>query len=267
MGTWHQSGIETILQCGEKYRRSYETDEEPGTSAGALQGRAVHFGVEQALGELKENGEFMRADIVGMVAQAKFYEEVKKDRETEDPIPWGEDALAERAEEVEMQGSALWEKMPYILEQWGGPQSVEFQFEDVPLNNLHPNVTLGGTWDMLSDQHKLIDWKTSDKGWRPGAEMSKLQPLVYARAVEHVTGEWPRGFLYVVVTRTGRVQLIPTPIGRERYEFLEATLPELERQREQKIYPLNPDSGLCSPVWCPWFLRGCPAAKLKGVPE
>lgn len=274
MSSWRQSSIETMLQCGEKYRRSYETDEQAGTTAASIMGTAVHEAIAFALKNLVNDGVLEGPAQIGQQGTGFFLRLVELDKEAEDPIPWSEGAVEARAQEVNVMASALWEAMPTILEEWGSPHLIETKFEGVPLVSGQPlkrvllpgeyDVELEGTWDLLTDQHKLIDWKTTEQSWKPGIEMSKVQPLVYARGVEHMTGAWPRTFCYIVVNRKGRIWQKPVPINRERYEYLLATVPELERQRQAKIFPLNADSSLCSPTWCPWYLRGCPAAKFKG---
>ncbi len=285
MKPWHQSWIEDMLICPERYRRSHETDEQPGTSASALQGTAVHVAVAAALFNLQNDGLFHTPVAIGKDAKVRFTSMVRDDRlDAEDPIPWGEHAIEERAAEVYVMAEALWNRMPLILEQHGEPLFIEHEFYDVPLGPCecaqavgpgeffhhkdcpdYHNIRLEGTWDLLTAGHVLIDWKTSARGWPPERENSKLQPLIYALGVEHVTGKWPNAFIYYIVDRQGKIQTRPVSLDKKRLAFLDATLPELERMRREGIYPLNPSSPLCSEAYCPWFLRGCPAKELKGA--
>jgi hypothetical protein len=258
---WRQSGIETMLQCPEKFRRLNVEREHDMNSASNLMGTAVHEAIAYALMYLKFNGDYESAGFIGLQAQDAFRELVENDRNGQDPIPWRDGSLEDRLDEVDRMAAALWDQMPGILERWGAPLSIEQPFSDVPSGIF--GITFQGTWDLLTDKHVLIDWKTSTKPWPKYKAPKKVQPLVYARAVEHLTGRWPEGFVFVVVTREGRVQQIPVNVSRERYVFLERTLPELERMRLNGIYPLNADSALCSPDYCPFYNRGCPAKELK----
>jgi CRISPR/Cas system-associated exonuclease Cas4 (RecB family) len=279
MSTWHQSWIEDILICPERYRRNHETDEEPGTSAASLMGTAVHDAMAGGLNRLRVTGEHLPIDTYSKLV---FNRLATEDRNSEDPIPWRENVIAERTDEVSIMAKALWAKVPEILEKYGAPVSIEQEFSRVPLATcscgegitgeyFHRSgcvaaygIELEGTWDVLTEYHWLIDWKTSDKGWPPGRENVKVQPLIYALAVEHLTGEWPHGFVYVIVTRKGKVSTREVNLDKKRLAYLEVNLPRLERMRREGIYPLNPSSSLCSPIYCPWYLRGCPAKEFKG---
>lgn len=258
---WRQSGIEDMLICPEQFRRKNVVGEADMNSASNLMGTAVHDAVAAALYELGDLGVYAEPNEVGASACVTFQILVEEDRQSEDPIPWREGSLDEREREVERMAAALWDQMPGLLDRWGAPVSIEQPFSDVPsgINDLK----FQGTWDLLTDEHVLVDWKTSAKPWAKYKAPKKVQPLVYARAVEHLTGRWPELFVFVVVTREGRVQQVPVKLPRERYRFLERTLPELERMRAEGIFPLNADSALCSEIYCPFYNRGCPAKELK----
>jgi hypothetical protein len=258
---WRQSGIETMLQCPEKFRRSSIEREADMNSAASLMGDAVHEAVAWNLGDLKSLGLYQEPTKVAAEAQSHFQRLVEQDRLGSNPIPWRDGSLEDREAEVGRMAGALWDQMPAILDKWGAPVSIEQPFDGVPSGIF--DISLQGTWDLLTDKHVLVDWKTSKQPWQKYKAPKKVQPLVYARAVEHTTGRWPEGFVFVVVTREGRVQQIPVSVSKERYRFLEQTLPELERMRLNGIYPLNADSALCSDLYCPFYDRGCPAKELK----
>jgi len=261
MFQWRQSTIGDMLICPERFRRAHVVGEADMNSAASLMGTAVHEAIASGLLALLHNGEWYEPQDVARNALIRFQHLVAMDSLEQDPIPWREGLLDERINDVERMAASLWSQMPGLLERWGGPLSVEHTFSGVPLT---PDGIKGqGTWDLLTDKHVLIDWKTSEKPWPKWKAAKKLQPLVYAQAVEHETGRWPEAFVFIVVTREGRVQQLPVNVNRERYRFLEATLPQLERMRLSNIYPLNPDSALCSEVYCPFYNRGCPAKQLK----
>lgn len=262
MKTWRQSEIEAMLICPERFRRNSLTDEEAGTSASRLMGTAVHEIMAESLLELRDWGNYDLPHQVGGWALNKFHRLVQEDKESEDPILWSEGAIELRSQEVETMASSLWAKMPGILETWGHPLIIEHTFSEAPVLF---DLGLDGTWDLLTDKHVLIDWKTSKNSWRPGIEMSKAQPIVYAKGVEHVTGEWPTAFIFIVVNRKGVVNFKPVPIGPERFNFLVENLPRLERMRLNGIFPMNPTSPLCNEDDCPWWSRGCPASSFKGA--
>lgn len=264
MNTWRQSQIEDMLICPERYRRNNLTGEVAGTSASALMGTAVHQAIAGSLVALRDWGLLDEPHSVGDFAKQRFDFLASEDETCDDPINWRPGTFEERADQVEVMASALWAKMPGILETWGAPFLIEHTFSKAPVLF---DLGLDGTWDLLTDRWWLIDWKTTKNSWRPGREITKVQPIVYARGVEHVTGEWPTGFIFVVVNRRGVVSIKPVDCSKERYKFLEAQLPPLERMRLNNIYPMNPTSGLCNADDCPWFTRGCPAANFKGVPN
>jgi len=259
---WHQSGIEDYWICGERYRRNHVTGEVSADSASNLMGKAVHEAMAWGLKALKDNGELVSLDQMAVYASDVFYDLVGEDEESEDPIPWGEGVIDDRAHEANVMASSLWESIPGLLVTYGEPLSVEQSFSGVPVT---PTAKIAGTWDLLTEDYYILDWKTSRNSWRPGDEFKKIQPVVYARGVEHVTGKWPEGFIYVVVNRRGDVRVKPVPVPKEKLVFLQATLDQLERARQSNIYPMNPTSGLCSETYCTWFRRGCPAAILKGA--
>jgi hypothetical protein len=251
-----------MLICPERFRRNYLTGEVAGASASSLMGTAVHDTIAGSLVALRDWGLNDFSVTVGGYASSRFLALVDEDAATDDPIPWSVGAIEARREEVEIMASALWAKMPGILETWGAPLLIEHTFSKAPVLF---DLGLDGTWDLLTDRYVLIDWKTSANSWRPGIEHTKIQPVVYARGVEHVTGKWPETFVFVVVNRRGVVSFKPVSISKERYAFLEKNLPALERMRLNGIFPMNPTSPLCSEDYCPWWSRGCPAASFKGA--
>jgi CRISPR/Cas system-associated exonuclease Cas4 (RecB family) len=262
MRTFRQSQIEDLLDCPERFRRSYLTDDQGGTSASALMGTAVHVALAEAQGELIDNGVMLAPWEVGILAEGYFETGVFFDTQGEDPIAWRFGTIEERKEETRLMAEALWSKAPSIFESYGGPLVIEHTFSEAPLLF---DLGLDGTWDCLTDKHVLIDWKTSRSGWRPGKEKDKMQPLVYARGVEHVTGRPPEGFVFVIVNRKGKIQVLEVDVSPQRVAYLEKLLPPLARMVDNGIFPMNPASSLCNEIYCPWFLRGCPAGPLKGA--
>jgi hypothetical protein len=260
MHTWRQSMIEDMIDCPERFRRSYLTDAQGGTTASAMMGTAVHIAMAEAQSHLITTGELLSVVKVGQLAVYAFDGGIQFDTQTEDPIDWRFGFKEERRDEVRIMAEALWEKAPSIFETYGRPLIIEHTFSEAPL--LY-DLGLDGTWDVLTDRHVLIDWKTSRSGWRPGKQNDKVQPLVYARGVNHVTGGWPSGFVYVVVSRKGKIQVFEVDVSPERVAYLEKLLPPLQRMVDNGIFPMNPASGLCNEIYCPWFLRSCPAGAMK----
>jgi PD-(D/E)XK nuclease superfamily len=260
---WRQSEIEDMLICPERSRRNNHTGELAGTSASILMGNAVHETIASSLVALRDWGLWDEPYEVGEIAREHFVDLTVSDEQADDPINWRPGTFEERAAQVEVMATALWEHMPGFLELWGEPLLIEHTFSKAPV--LY-DIGLEGTWDLLTDKYVLVDWKTAKTSWRPGREITKVQPIVYARGVEHVTGRWPEAFYFVVVNRRGDIRVKPVDCSKERYKFLEAQLPPLERMRLNNIYPMNPTSPLCNAEDCPWFTRGCPAGKFKGLP-
>jgi hypothetical protein len=265
--TWRQSQIEDMLDCPEKFRRSYMTEQEGGTSASAMQGTAVHVAMASAQILLRDAGEILTPEEVAKHARTIFDIGLELDTQGEDPIEWRDGSAEERRYEVGVMAAHLWEKAPSVFESYGGPLIIEHTFSEAPVLF---DLGLSGTWDVLTDRHYLIDWKTSRSGWKPGKQHDKMQPLVYAKGVEHVTGHWPVGFVFVVASRPnskspkGRIQVFDdVDVSPERVAYLEELLPPLQRMVDGGIFPMNPGSNLCNELYCPWFLRGCPAGPMK----
>lgn len=262
MRTFRQSQIEDLLDCPERFRRSYLTNDQGGTTAASMMGTAVHIAMAEAQAHLIETGEVLSLNEVGRLAVLNFDAGIEFDTQSEDPILWRADQKEGRRAEVQVMAEALWKKTPSIFETYGGPLVIEHTFSKAPV--LY-DLGLDGTWDCLTDEHVLIDWKTSRSGWRPGRARDKVQPLVYARGVEHVTGQAPKGFVYVIVSRKGKIQVFEVDVSPKRIAYLESLLPPLQRMLDLNIFPMNPGSNLCNEVYCPWFLRGCPSGPMKGA--
>lgn len=260
MRTFRQSQIEDLLDCPERFRRSYLTDDQGGTTAAAMMGTAVHIAMAEAQAHLIETGEALEPWEVGILAEGYFDAGVEFDTQAEDPIDWRPGFMEVRRDEVRVMAEALWKKTPSIFESYGGPFMIEHTFSEAPILF---DLGLDGTWDCLTDKHVLIDWKTSRSGWKPGKEKDKVQPLVYARGVEHITGRWPEGFVFVVASRKGKVQVFEVDVSPQRVAFLGRLLPPLQRLIDNGIFPMNPASSLCNEIYCPWFLRSCPAGAMK----
>lgn len=268
--SWHATGLGTFLTCPEKFRRRYiEREQVDHLSAGTMIGRAVHHALRLAC-EARREGQAAPLEFLVDNAEAAFDGEVKADAESDNPIDW-EDKLEDRRTDVRKL-VALWnQKSPAFWRDYGEPTRVEEHFT---VELWGHKVT--GVFDMVSDRHVIVDWKTGKRQMTEKKAERELQVLFYPAAHEALFGVYPERLVFVQVVRNRPTQTRPRwtytlnvqerPTDPEQKELLKIMLDRSSAAVAAGHFPLNTQSWLCAPEWCN-FWTSCPARFVKAASE
>ena len=270
---WHATGLSTMAQCAEKFRRRYiEHEREDMESAGQIIGRALHhaaqLGVEATMAGQDINRQFLLDN-----ALASFDGQVKADAESTSPIPWHEDpgSLQLRRHDVEELALLWYAHQRDWWRRWGQPTMAENHFETVLWGH-----TVTGQIDAATSRDVVIDWKTGLKPMTDKRAEREMQKLVYPAAYERLVGRYPGVLVFVQLVRKPPTQSVPRWSYRLNIQeqlvdpgqklLLRKLLDDNQAQVDAGVFPLNVSSGLCSPDWCP-FWTTCPASLIKPLAE
>lgn len=257
--TWRQSQLSTYLDCPERYRRQHIAHEPSMHSAASLVGSAAHEVIERII-DLYRRGETTLLDASDLTAWASeaWAAQVYMDKLTGDPaIPWSsQDVLDAREQDVYAIGERFHRGQYKLWAAYGEPTQTEVYFSNVRVPEL-PDVRLEGTMDCVTDQHVILDWKTSRRPWDARRAAHSVQRLVYSAAYEQMTGTYPR-FVFVIFLRgkadgSIRMQILEVPQTREDRKLLALLLGRADDGVSAGSFPLNPGSALCQPDFCPAY--------------
>ena len=270
---WHATGLSTMAQCPEKFRRAYvEREEHDRMSAGSILGRSLHHGAQLGV-EARMAGQRIELDFLLASAGAHMDGLIKEDAESPEPIPWEEDpgSLLDRKADLFALVELWRDKAPAWFERWGEPTMAEEHFETILWGH-----TVTGQIDMATERDVLVDWKS---GMRPITEAKaerEMQRLVYPAAYERLVGRFPSLMVFVQLLRkpptkarpewTYSINVQEQPVDPAQKELLHRLLDDNQAQATAGAFPLNITSPLCSADWCP-FWRTCPAHLIKPLAE
>jgi hypothetical protein len=270
---WHATGLSVMQQCPEKFRRRYiEGERDDKMSAASIIGRALHHGAELGVQAQMEG---QRIDLGFMLesAFAHFDGLVAEDDASDDPIPWAEDegSLLERKADLKALVELWWSKAPSFWKRWGPPTMAESHFEVELWGH-----TVTGQIDAATAHDVVLDWKTGLRLMTTAKAEREMQRLVYPAAYERLVGRFPSLVVFVQFVRleptktrtdwTYRLNIQEQEVDPDQKLLLMRLLADYQTQAEAGVFPLNIQSGLCSPVWCP-FWRTCPAHLIKPLAE
>jgi hypothetical protein len=270
---WHATGLAVMQQCPEKFRRRYiEGERDEHMSASSIIGRALHHAAE--LGTQAEM-EGQRIDLGYMLesAFAHFNGLVNEDSESPQPIPWDDDPGSLLARKADLRHLVeLWHaKAPGWFKRWGPPTMAETHFEVKLWGH-----TVTGQIDMATAHDVVVDWKTGLRLLTDRKAEREMQKLVYPAAYERLVGRWPGLLVFVQLlrkeptkTRTDwsyALNIQEQEVDPDQKLLLMRLLADYQAQVDAGVFPLNIQSGLCSPDYCP-FWKTCPAHLVKPLAE
>jgi PD-(D/E)XK nuclease superfamily len=270
---WHATGLAVFQQCPEKFRRRYvEGEREEHMSAGSIIGRALHHAAELGV-QAQMEGQRAQLDFLLESAFAHFNGLVDEDARGAAPIPWDEDpgSLLARKDDLRHLIELWWHKAPAWFERWGAPTMAENHFKV----ELWGHVVTGQI-DMATEYDVVVDWKSGLRFLTDKRAEREMQKLVYPAAYERITGRFPSLLVFAQLLRqeptktrprwSYRLNIQEQLVDEAQKELLRRLLDDYQAQADAGIYPLNIQSGLCSPDYCP-FWRSCPAHLIKPLAE
>jgi len=270
---WHSTGLSVFQQCPEKFRRRYvEGERDEFLSAGSIIGRSLHHAAQLGA-EARMAGQAIQLDFAIESALAHFDGLIIEDAASPEPIPWADTpgALEDRRDDVRGLVTLWVDKAPGWFERWGEPVLVEEHFSVEWAGH-----NLSGQIDMATDRHVIVDWKSGKRPMSEAKAEREMQQFVYPTAYEVLTGVYPELMVFAQLVRKKPTKTRPTwtyginiqerRTDPEQKELLKRLLDDYQRQTDSGVFPLNIQSSLCSPDWCP-FWSTCPAHLLKPLPE
>jgi len=163
-----------------------------------------------------------------------FYEEENKDH------------LTDRG--IELVGSYVKKVAPSRM-----PTQVEYEFE-IPLPEI--DAPFVGVIDLILDNDKLLDHKTSSRRWYRDRANNELQPTAYYISFSEIFGEQPKEFIYDIAPKTGKpeIQTVTTTRSQQDIEVYLDRIKTAQTLVSKEVYPrTDPSSWWCSEKWCGYY--------------
>lgn len=275
-----QSGLDSLRDCGLKWKYSLMPDRPITGSVSRAMGTAYHAGMETLYGQRKA-GDLGYADHEAM-RQAAHESLVKSVDEAVDGFDWTYQYANSRQQEVvytfqDMQSVVDGYLIRYIGDghEWD-PQrfevvGIEDTFSwDIPG---HPDWKFAGTMDLVLRRREdgalaIIDHKTSKRKWdeKKAHFQSSPQGAFYTFALGEMSGVPATDirFVHDVMSPT-QFQRISNFYTESMQAALQLEIEAAIKVHEADAFVANPGSFLCSSMWCDYYAV-CPfgAAAQKG---
>lgn len=265
---WSPSRLQTMLDCGEAYRRLYVTREGNRLdSAATMIGKSVHWAAQLATDAMASGGQVIDDEFAIENAVTRFEGLVVTDSESADPIPWEEGQQEARKRELKRMTQLLLNNLPDVWLEYGQPIASEWEFQGLSWRG----YLLRGQVDAMTAT-TVIDWKSGSRAMGQHKADTSLQRLVYSAAYQIEHNHFPERFVFLQVTRPRqpkgqfRVNVYHVQQREEELDFLEALLERATHIEMMGAYQYNPQSWLCNENFCP-FWSTCPASKFGPRPD
>lgn len=234
------SRISTYEFCPKKYEFQYIRRIKVPTKLELVFGNAIHKSLEENFKQKLET----KKDLELEEMQSMFSKAFRTAIETEDINDLKDWDYYERLGKWFLH-SLLYEKLKYIQ-----PKMIEHRME-LPLKN---GNFLTAKLDLLDVNNKLYEFKTSTKPYDRNEPKNMEQLLIYAVAIEKLTGSYPSNMEFVVMVKgtpevTPHIQYIKVmPPPREKFMELEMKFDEMIAKITTPPYKRNFNPYRCS--WC-----------------
>ncbi|MCS7184688.1 MAG: PD-(D/E)XK nuclease family protein [bacterium] len=234
------SKISTYEFCPKKYEFQYIKRIKVPTKLELVFGNAIHETLEENFNQKLNTKKDMELEEL----QATFSKKFRNYLDTEDILDTTNWEFHERLGKWFLH-VLLYEKLKYIQ-----PNLVEKLIEiDIKNGNI-----LTTKLDLLDLNNKLYEFKTSSKPYDETEPKNMEQLLLYAIAVEKVSGSYPSSMEFIVLVKGNEeiqphiqyIRVIPPP--REKFEELENELDEITRKISTPPYIRKFDPYRCT--WC-----------------
>jgi len=257
---WSPSRLDMIAKCGKQYEFRYLDGIRNPPSIAMAKGSSIHSAQQENYRQKRTSFEDLPTDDLVDLAVETFRaqttagelallpEEVKVGPKV--IIAKNRDKTAKLAEYWAQNAAGRYQ--PKLVERW-----FNLQVPDSP--------PLVGVIDLLDDQNRLVDLKTSGKKKSQQDADSSTQLTVYHAAVRKITGSAPSGIYLdnIVQTPAGKMShgIIETSRGGADLVALTHRIAAANKVVESGAFmPAPPGAWWCSKRWCGYFDR-CPHVK------
>ena len=240
-----QSWLGDLAMCPERARQGMLGLSENTSSTSTAIGTAVHYGIEQCLLHVVNDGKALSRDATIAASLVNW-------EENRDDISRWNHTVDKCVEIIDLNSAVWWDEVRSDLQ----PVSVEHRFEIPLVTDQTPEIWLQGTMDLVQRTPlPIVDWK--NPGRKPSAEWEKkrwsVQAAAYTYAHKQLEGgnwdSYPFEFVHLV---QGKVHRTITEVGAAEW----ASLVALARSAatliaaDLPVWPLNMTGWHCSPKWC-----------------
>ena len=259
----HQSSLNTIEMCGERYRRKEILKDPDYAGTAALRGSGVHGAAQFNHRAKKANGgEDLPKKELQDVAVAAFEEKMAVEgyRLTPEEETLGKGVAIARAKDDAVQATGTYSDrlapllQPDLIEQKITVRVVEPTPEA-------PGVELVGTLDLSTTDRRIRDLKTTTRTKSKFDADHALQFTMYGLLYEAATGKAPTGFdldQIVLLKKGPEYRTVATTRGEADRRVLVARTNALLAARKHGVFqPAPVGSWWCSPKWCGYW-NTCP---------
>lgn len=258
----HQSSLNTIEMCGERYRRK-EIDKDPDyAGTAALRGTGVHGAAQANHRQKRGSGKDLPKKELQDVAVAAFEEKMAVEgyRLTPEEETLGKGVAIARAKDDAVTATGTYSDRvaplmkPELVEQKITVRAVEASPEG-------PAVDLVGTLDLSTLDGRIRDLKTTTRTKSKFDADHSLQFTMYGELYTAATGKAPTGFdldQIVLLKKGPEYKTVPTTRGPRDRAVLVARINALLAARKHGVFqPAPVGSWWCSPKWCGYW-NTCP---------
>jgi hypothetical protein len=123
------------------------------------------------------------------------------------------------------------------------------------------DVAFEGFVDVVDESHDVIDVKSSKNKWQEDKASSEEQPTFYLKGARETLGTQSEKFTYHIITKgkTPQHQVVDTTRDESDLVSLDNRANVLVTMRKAGLFPpTDPGSWRCGPMWCGYYLAGCP---------
>jgi hypothetical protein len=245
-------------RCPAQFEKHYILGESKPPGIAALKGSGVHSGRELAMRHKAMTFVNLGSQAVVDASVAGFDERIEQDDVflTPEEKSAGRLATIGRARDAVAALSSYWSLVSQPDYQPLDATAIEKEFL-IPLPTLSRDVL--GYIDLIANDHKIIDWKTSARS-RKGEERTSLQLTCYSLAHRREFGFDPQAVVLDVVregSHTSREVLSSTRNDADYEALLRRIQVTIAAIDKGSFPPCSPDHWACDARWCGWFRNGC----------
>lgn len=250
------SQIEMYRRCGWSWKMRYIDKLKIPPGIAMLKGRAVHVGAEHNWKQKIESHEDMKRGHIQQAAAAAFEGSKKGGYElTEEEKSIGHSkVLGEALDRTVIMSGAFADKIAPQYQPTLVEQSFKIEIPAAPYD-------ISGRVDMVDDQNRIPDLKTSGKKKQQSEADQSIQLTTYAAGIRIKTGKpvTAVGLDVLVDTKTPQVQQLVSKRERRDFEILVNQVNAVTAGIQAGVFlPAAPGSWWCSNRFCGYFNAGCP---------
>lgn len=247
----HQSHLGMFLRCAAQFERRYILGEIIPPGIAARRGSATHKAAEINHLQKLNTREDLPVDTLQDVARDHYIKLVK-----EEGVFIPKDQVGEK-DKLLGAGLDASTRLTKLYREVLAPQIQPIMVEEKIEIDVGLELPLVGTVDLTTEGGNLEDIKTADKSKDQSMADTSLQLTMYAGLYATQTGKWPKkiNLRILVNSKKPQLQTLETQRGPEDWNRLIGRIQFMIAQINSGLFPpCSPDSYLCSPKWCGYWL-------------